>query len=295
MISVFHPSSLFCSSEEWRNPDFQDLFIEHLLEHVKQSREFNTKIAMSDDLSCYFWNNNPWNSSDNLSIKNMNLIYYKMQELFEMVNSPPDTICQIVPNIENRCSEKANLYWLILIHRLLHNEMKSLVIVGVNIEIESDSLDVFCNCHSEEIHDKYSIIKKPLDWYVKIDYMEKCPDKLDVFDENFKLTLKMCREQEFGLGQFKTKLDDIVFNEVFKNDFLGLRELNKKNRIIKSITKLLTLDHHEAGFDAGLREEIINGEFRIRISRGERIHYIEENGVKVFLKYYSSSEHDVGI
>ena len=294
LISLYHPSSLFCSSKDWMNPDFRDSYIDNLLKHLKKTREFEINIAMSQEFYDYFWENNPWSNSKIFSIRGMSLILHKMSERFEMLDSPPDTICQIVPDIENKYSEDAKRLWLILTHRLLFNNIKTLVIIGFDVEIEIDHLKVFCNCTHETTTNFYPIIKSHLDWYTKINYMEKCPENLDNWDNKFKLAIKMCREQEFGLGEFKTIPEDTVFTDEFKESFLDLQELSKRKRIIKSITKLLTLPHQEAGYDGGLREEMINGEFRIRISRGERIHYKEENGIKTFLKYYPSSKHDAG-
>ena len=294
LISIYHPTSLFCSSEDWMNPDFRDSYIENLLKHLQKTREFEINIAMSQEFLDCFWENHPWSNSKIFSIKNISIILSKMQERFEMVDSPPDTICQTVPDIENKYSEDANRLWLILTHRLLFNNIETLVIIGFDIETEIDSLKVFCNCTHEKTTNFYPIIKSHLDWYTKINYMEKCPENLDNWDKKFKLAIKMCREQEFGLGDFETIPEDTVFTDEFKESFLGLQELSKRKRIIKSITKLLTLTHQEAGRDGGLLEEMVHGEFRIRISQGERIHYKEENGTKTFLKYYPSSKHDAG-
>ncbi|NOR49158.1 MAG: hypothetical protein GQ533_14145 [Methanosarcinaceae archaeon] len=291
MISIFHPSSLFCSSEEWKNPEFQDSYIENLLSHNQQIKDLKIDIAMSDEFFAYFWENNPWNCCDGPTRKWMNIILYKMQERFFMFNSPPDNICQIDPSIKNDLSEEVIRLWLILIHRLLFNKMQTLVVIGHNIESELDSINVFCDCDNGNTFDCYPIIKKNVDWYAKIEYMEKCPEQLDGWEDDFLLVIKMCYEQEFDFREFKRKLETIEFSSDFKKQFLELSN-SKRKRIIKSITKLLTLNHIEAANDNGLREEIIKGEFRIRITQGERIHYLERDGRTIFLKYYSSSKHD---
>lgn len=291
MISIFHPSSLFCSSEDWINRDFQDIFTNNLIEHLQRVREFKIKIAMSSDFESYFWANKPWNSSDDFYKKKLYDIYYRMQERFEFFTSPPETICQTEPNIQNEFSEEARRLWLILIHRLLFNKMETLVLIGATIIENMDSVEVFCNCDHERTRDRYTIIKKSQDWYVKIDYMEKCPENIDLWDEDFRLAIKMCREK-FNFADFRTKPEKISFSSNFKNCFLELQEIGKKDKIIKSITKLLTLDHQEARRDSGLQEELINGKFSIRVSQGDRIHYIENEGGKIFLEYFPASGHD---
>lgn len=189
LISIFHPSSLFCSPEEWINPNFQDIFTENLINHLQRVREFKIKVAMSNEFYNYFWENKPWNSGADYSKKRLNIILYRMEERFEILNPPPETECQIEPIIQNEFSEEARRSWLILIHRLLFNKMKTLVIIGAKIENEIDSVEVFCNCEHERTHDRYPIIKRYPDWYVKIDYMEKCPCNLDFWDEDFRLAL----------------------------------------------------------------------------------------------------------
>ncbi len=290
MISIFHPSSLFCTSEEWKDQEFQDSYIEYLLSHNQKITELKIDIAMSDEFFAYFWENKPWNSFDGSTRKWMNIILYKMQESFFFINPPPDNICQINPDIKNDFSEEVIRLWYILIHRLLFNKMQALVVIGQNIENEIDSINVFCDCDHKNTFDCYPIIKKKVDWYTKIEYMEKCPVQLDGWEDDFSLAIKMCHEQEFYLGDFKRKPETLDFSSVFKKKFLELPS-DKRKKIIKTISKLLTLNHEEAAH-GGLKEENINGEYRIRITQVERIHYIERDGRTIFLEYYSPSEHN---
>lgn len=292
LISAFHPSLIFCTEDvQWDSQEFQDALIGNLLSHMDRMEELKIKIAWSDEFINYFWQNAPWRGDVYHENYLTEIIYHKMANSFETIKPPPYTECQINPDIQNDFSEEIRNAWLILIHRLLHNQKKTFVVIGLNTGIGIGSIEVFCTCEDEH-RDDYTIVKKPSEWYAKIDYMKKCPDTLDCRDEDFRLAIKMCREQELTLREFKTMPGDIEFSTNFKNSFLDLQGNGKRKRIIKRITKLLTLNHKEAGCDGGLQEELIRGEYRIRISRGERVHYKEHEGKKTFLEYYTSSKHN---
>lgn len=296
MISAFHPSLIFCiSDKQWKNKKFQDSFIGNLLSHLDKMEELNINIAWSWEFYNCFWQNSPWLGDDYYENYLMDYLYQTMAELFEIINPPPIVECQTNPDIQTDFRKEIRLSWLTLIHRLLHNKRNTFVIIGLNIEKEIDSLSVFCNCDLGPISETYLVIKNPSEWYIKLDYMEKCPNSLDYWEEDFKVAIKMCHEQEFKMREFKARPEDIEFSDNFKESFLDLQEQGKRKRIIKKITELLTLNHQEAGRDSGLQEEYIHGEYRIRISRGERVHYRETENKKIFLEYYSSSRHDASL
>lgn len=289
MISIFHPSLIFCTQTNWSNPNFRGTFINNLFSHLDQIENLKIKVAWSNEFFNYFWQNSPWTDSyyENYIVE---IIYPKLNNLFEFISSPCNIECEMDTNILNDFSEEIQREWLIIIHRLLHIQTKTFVVIGLDLNVQNNSITVFCNCDGY-MEECFSIINDPSDWYIKVDYMEKCPCELDGWDDNFKIAVQLCREQEYNFRDFKTKLEDINFSNNFKGNFLDLDE-SKRKRIIKSITKLLTFTHPEAGRDGGLQEEVINGRFRIRISQGERVHYEENEGKKLFLDYTPSSRHD---
>lgn len=289
MISSFHPTSLFCTYEEWAELDFQDEFILNLTNHFSIIDSLHIDFALSSDFFMYIWENSPW-KNDMYNYDKLIGIFTKLNSCSNLFDPPPNDECKISPKIKNGLSVDLNKYWLVLIHCLLHKQMETIVIIGQNVDEKMNSINVSCDCGSLGL--EYLVIADPSDWKTKIDYFKFCPDTLDNWDDKFKRAIELCREQEFKSNPFKTTLTDINFSTSFKKDFLGIHDTNKKRKLIKKITKLLTLSHSEAGRDGGLYEEIIHEEYSVRISEGERIHYKETENIKTFLRYYPASDHD---
>lgn len=215
-----------------------------------------------------------------------------MEKLWEYFDQIPESECETSVKIKGNYLPSIEKPWLVLVHNLLHRSEKTFVVVGLNVESNIDKITFLCSCSSSSYNKEFPVINKPSEWVLKIDYMDICPKTLDEWDPCFKLSLEICCNKDFCSKSFKTCLENIDFSKSFKTDFLNLQEEKVKKRIIKSITKLLTLNHQEAGSDGGLQEELINGEYRIRISQGSRVHYSEIEGRKIFLKYIPASKHD---
>jgi hypothetical protein len=181
-------------------------------------------------------------------------------------------------------------YWLTLLHRILHSRQDAVVPVKSGLSSD-DSIHCSCDCAPNGNSGIYLILANSNEWFTKIDYMNMCPSNIEEWDLQIKTTLQMCCKQEFQSNTFKIPLENIVFNRNFISTFLNSNHILQK-RVIRTITKLLTLTHSEAGSDAGLREENIKGVYRVRVSRGKRIHYVEERGLKKFISLDTESKHD---
>ncbi|WP_440956170.1 hypothetical protein ACSAZK_04290 [Methanosarcina sp. Mfa9] len=295
MISAFHPSVLLCSPDNWKDEIFQDDFIQNLLQHLDLIKELKMNIAWCDEILNFLWSELPWRE-DYYNEDKLTEIFYEIANCNCTFMAPPDNECNTDPYFELSYSNEINQCWIVLIHRLLHEQKEVFVVTGLEIETEIDSIHVFCDCNPQSYENTYFVINHPFEWYKKIDYMKLCPTSLDNWDEFFLLTLKSCYEKEFSSRSLIIKLDDLEFSSGFKRTFKNIGDEKVKQRIIRTITQRLTYTNSEAGFHSGLRDEPIKGkvgERSIRISEGERIHYKKEEGKVLFLKYYSNSKHDI--
>lgn len=289
LISVFHPSLIFCSKINWENPQFRRDFMKNLLSHLDKIEELELKLAWSNEFLSYFMQNSPWKDSfyeNDLC----DVLYPSLSKFFEIIPQSCKIECNVNPYILNDVSDEVRREWLILIHHLLHIQIKTFVVIGLDYNVQYDSITVSCNCDGNRAEDTYSIIKSPSEWFIKIDYMYKCPSCSDGWEDNFKIAIRLCHEQGHKFKDYKTKLENIDFSNNFKTRFLEL-DTSKRKHIIQTIEKLLTLTHAEAGNDGGLREKNINGIYEIRISRGDRIFYNENEGKKIFINYIPASRH----
>ncbi len=292
MISTFHPCLLFCDPSSWKNEEYKDSFISNLTDHIEFIIKSNIKVAWSNDFLCLFWTNSPWMGDSHYEPKLIQYIYPKMEKLWKNIDQFSEDECKTNLKIKGNYSNSIEKTWLVLVHNLLHYSEKTFVVVGPDIESHFDRVSFFCNCPSSSYNKEFPVINEPPEWFLKIDYMDICPKTLNEWDTCFKLSLEMCWNKDFCSKNLKTSLESIDFSKTFKTDFLNLKEKKTKKRIIKSITKLLTLNHQEAGLDGGLQEEFIDGEYRIRISQGSRVHYSEIEDRKIFLSYIPASKHD---
>ena len=292
MISTFHPSVLFCDPSMWCNEEYKDEFISNLTEHIDFIIKSNMKVAWSTNFLCLFWKYSPWVDDYYYEPKLTIYMYPKMEKLWDYLDDFPENECEMKVRIEGNYFHKLEKSWLVLVHKILHLNEKTFVVIGVNVENKIETMVFFCNCSPSSCNEEFPVINRPSEWFSKIDYMDICPKKLNEWGLQFKLALEMCCKKDFNPKSFKTPLENVDFDNNFKETFLSLQNEGIKRRIIKSITKLLTLNHNEAGLDGGLQEELLNKEFRIRISEGSRIHYTEIGSKKIFLKYITASKHD---
>jgi len=293
LVSIFHPSSLFCSNNEWNDQEFQDLFMHALLKHIETINKLGIKVAWSWEFFNCFWNEVPWFKDvyyKNYLLESIYDVLYNASYFYE---SPPENRCQCdTSHLDYELSDQINESWFVLLHRILHNDREAFIVIGINLATDKNSISIECNCTPENFNKEYHLIKDPSQWHLKINYMDICPTKLDNWDYKFKLALFICKSQRFGSKEIKHPLNKIEFDSKFKKDFIDVNQEKEKERILIKIAKLLTLNHFEAANDTSIREEKIKEVYRIRISQAARIHYYEDSDKKIFLRYYPSSKHD---
>lgn len=291
LISVFHPNLLFCNLSDWDDEIFQDSFISELLSHLDNIDFLGFRFGWSSELSCAFWEEAPWRGDSYYENLLLDVLYQQIVELEYFFESPPDGECQVKSDINLQLADTVHASWLTLIHRILHSQCNTLIPVKFGSS-NNESITCSCDCSSKCYSNEYLLVSNPDDWYTKVDFMDLCPSSVDNWYSKIKVAISLCHKQEFFSNEFKISIDNIKFKNKFISDFLDLNDAIYKRTIIRKLTKVLTLNHSEAALDGGLQEELIRGVYRLRISGGRRMHYVEELGIKTFISFNSTSGHD---
>lgn len=295
MISVFHPNILFCNKMEWDIEDFQDEFVQNLISHLDIIEEFDIKIAWSDEFYNLFWQKAPWIEDCYFKNYMIDYVFNRIENHMEIYTSPPDDPCSISqPFFLNNLNE-SKISFLILLHRLLFRDENVKIVVRKNTYNEIDKIEVYCDCISTNNRDNFILIKNEKCWFNSLNYLDKWPVSMNNWDKKFKQALSIYKKQKFPTKKYLIPIDNVEFTSNFKEKIIVVNNNSKKRTILKNIIKILILTHQEAGRDHSLREEKINDQFRFRISDSERIHYFDGSGKKIFLEYYTSGEHDIGL
>jgi len=288
----FHPNLLFCDSIKWeKNEEFRDYFVENLKNHLDIIYQLNIDIVWTDNFFNIFWSNSPWLKDQFYMHYLMDWIYQKIESQRVNLDSPPDDICKINPDVKlnfNCDYLVIKNEWLILLHRMIHNYSTGKII---NNDETKKEYSLSCNC-IKGIKLNYEIIQNPLDWFCVVGYWDYWPDNYDDFDIKFDLMISICYYQEFRDSGYKRKITNIEYGKEFKDNILVIDGITETKLIISSITKRICKDIGEAGRDSGLQEEKINDNlFRFRVSQGGRIHH-ELYALDIrLLNYYPPSSH----
>ncbi|MDD5260149.1 MAG: hypothetical protein PHD29_09315 [bacterium] len=297
MNTVFEPSLLFISENDWANPAIRDRFILHLLDNIKNIYEYSIcNVYWSQRYEELLWNHPqlpPWRVDRDWKIILIPQIYKYLSQLQLYVNDQDLLIdsCNVTPNMGCRHSRTEALeHFLQLIHLMrIRNEE---IFVSLGIENKEDYL-FSCKCHPEIL--KTIFIRNSLDWLKYIDLEEKLWGTLKD-SEKFNMAIEITSIKTFEKGKKDFKYQ-FMCSDKFRESIIEERE--HRGKILFSITKRLLLTEAEAVKDAGLQDESIKSQDntrRFRVTKSVRIHYIYSGeGKIIFTEYLPEGKHDEGL
>ncbi len=301
MNSIFDPSLLFISEEEWRDITKRDAFLEHFLNHLETiSRYSITKIYWTDileELLISHIYSPPWVSDANWGNQFFPILYNKFNPIKLIIDSDlPGDACQSNPLLScNHIKTEILEPFLELVHFLIDKNENIYFCLGFDKQkTNCSTYSFYCNCHDN--HLEPTIIFDSNDWFNYIDILSACwpqntqdPFKLRVAIEivlKNKL-YKQTTDLRYGYEPSESFIKDISEEE------------NYREHILYSLAKRLTFTQGEAVSDEGLSDEPVRGkkgERRFRVSGVCRIHYkYLKTGDLLLLNYYGEGKHDKGL
>lgn len=301
MNSIFEPSILFISEEEWRDPTKRDSFLEHFLKYLEVISSYSiTKVYWTDALEELLINHiysPPWVSDTNWRNQFFPILYNKFNPVKTLINSDLNwNACQSSPVLSCHSLKTEVLEcFLELAHTLIDKNERVYFCLSFDRPKKSNSTYIFsCNCHDNCLEP--IVIFDSDDWFNHIDMLSVCwPQN---FQDAFKLRVAI--EMVLKNKLFKQSEDlryDYEPSEAFIKDIS--KEPNYRDHILYSLAKRLTLTQGEAVSDEGLSDEPVRGkrgERRFRVSGVCRIHYkYAKTGDLLLLNYYGEGKHDKGL
>ncbi len=296
MNTVFEPSLLFISDEDWYDEEKQDAFLEHLLSHLDMIEEFDAaKIWWTDELQEVLVgspNMHPWFQSDqrNPLIVTIHRAFYNRLEY----SLGYDEVCEINPNLNvTYTNQSAQEQFLKLVHNLIDEKQHFNFCIGVqNALIPPNSYTFTCNCH--EINLMPNLLNSANDWLLYIDVSKFFPKTIEEFDVQFEKGMDLVKQK---LYSDKRYLFDFEFTKNFKKSVIARTKFQED--IFIAVVKKLILTSAEAG-SSDLHDEYIAQKkvYRIRVTQrpsSTRIQYKLNEGKIQFLQYYGEGEHDDGL
>lgn len=296
MHSVFEPSVLFISENDWKNEVHRDRFLNRLLDNLKAVDECQiTKIYWTSELECHLWNPPlmpPWRKDRDFKLQMVPIIYKNFSNKCVFLDgdnlSIAATASPLMSAIEG--GEEKLQSFLKLMHEIIHRSEEVCLCLGK----KNDALNevVFsCACSGSQIRPR--LIKSILDWLFIIDLERDFWPKSREDAGRFKRAIGIAIRRQFPN---KNCLYSYEFDDQFIDDLLGV--LNYKDRIIVRIAQRLVLTQQEAGRDGNLQDEAVRDVFRFRVTprpSSTRVHYLF-NGNKIrFLRYFDVGQHDDGL
>lgn len=299
MNTIFDPSLLFISKENWYNPEKRDDFLEHLQSHLENITDYHvTQIYWTDDLEEMIWNHPqlpPWRKDRDWSLKIVPMIYElfsKCRVILEDIEA--DTNCSVTPPLREICNGEIHEPFIHLLHFIVKLQENVFFAVGTDNRLKNDEKYVFesnsANQKSEPV-----LINNSDDWLKYIDIME---------------CLWPCSMTKHEISKLRTAINIIAKKEldeafVYEFDFSKsfLKEIMKENKyrreILYRIAKRLSLHQKAASSDKSLNDEPVKAQKeirRFRVSASNRIHYRYLKAKNItFLNYYGEGKHDKGL
>jgi hypothetical protein len=301
MSTIFEPSILFISEDEWRNNEKRDAFLEHLLGHLEKISNYCiTNIYWTDALEELLLNHAyspPWISNTNWRNQFFPILYKQFNPVKHIIQSefygnacqsdPPLLCSHAMPEVSDRFLE--------LVHLLIDLKKEVYLCLGFDkSKIDCSSYCFTCKCHANRLEP--TIIADPMNWFDHIDVMAlDWPQNINDIDK-LELAIEITLRKRLS-KQKSDLLYTYEFSESFINDIS--EESNYRESILYSLAKKLTLTQEKAIVDEGLKDESVKGkrdERRFRVSRDCRIHYKNLGSRSLlFLNYYGEGKHDKGL
>lgn len=297
---IFDPSILFISETAWRDPAKRDAFLERFIHYLDIIDTYTEgKIFWTDALEELLTNHiyaPLWVSDSNWSNQFFPILYRRFNPLKVLLSEASDASeCQsepvfLRPDLSAEVLEK----FLQLVHRVMLENNRAYLCMGVDDDTSCSAYRFFCQCHENQLNP--TVIANPEDLFQYVDISQACWP--DTYQDAFKLNTAI----EMTL---KTKLmkgvENLCYGYGFSDSFIDDISIERAYRssILYSVAKRLTLTQGEAVSDRGLRDEPVRGkpdERRFRVSKSCRIHYqYLDTGKLLLLRYYSAGEHEKGL
>ncbi len=298
MNVIFEPSLLFISDENWKDEEKQDLFLEHLINHLEMIDRFDIcKVWWTDELQTILIGNpnmHPWYGSD---LRNP-IIVAISQKFYNRVDiiSEADTECQVNPNlIITYTNQFANDHFLKLVHTLIEDGYNFYLCVGIENRLTSpNQYSFFCKCHQNTLNP--ILINSATNWFLYLDTISKkyFPTSIEDFDDKFKKAIEITVNCNFVNSVI---LYEYSFETEFKKSVVNTER--NQTEILKNIAKRLTLTTPQAQADGSLQDKAYKGKQkkdlrRMRITQGTRVDYklFESEKIIIFVKYFDEGDYD---
>ncbi len=290
--TVFEPSILWISENEWNDSKIRDDFIDHLLNNLGFIHDYKiTKIYWTESLEESLWTSQlpPWRLDRDWRLKIVPQLNRLFSKNIEYINDMENT-CEVEPNL--CCSfNKDDIInnFLKLMHRVIINRQEIYLCLG--LENQKDTYNFYCKCHNLKC--KPQLIKRASEWFSYVDLLK------DYWPRDIKDTY-LLKEAISIYGRVNFNNDNYKYVYEFSDHFMKdiINTCHQKDRILYSICKRLLHNQKFASQNQGLRDEKVKGkdERRFRITDEKRIHYkYIEQGKIFFLRYYKDGEHDDGL
>jgi len=304
MNTVFDPSILFISEEDWQNPEKRDFFLEHLLAHLENITEHHiTQIYWTDELEELLWTHPqlpPWRLDRDWQLKIVPILYdlfAKCRIILEDLEE--ESLCTMQPPLKTRYDVgEIHDSFLKLMHFLLALEENVYFCVGIDNQLSGDKSYEF-HSDTHEFILRPVLINKPDEWFKEIDILGNYWPSAYNDDEvaKLKVALEIMARVELG----KSATDEFLYKYELTHTFVRsiIRGRPRAKEILYSMAKRLMLHQKAASSDKGLKDEPLRGQSnvrRFRVTGANRIHYSYSGAKKIeFLNYYREGEHDKGL
>lgn len=286
MNCILEPSVFTINEAEWNIQKKRDEFLQFLLDVMffcEIHEEF--KILWSDELEELLWSDPsppPWRQD---KIIRNSLVPVILKKFYTNVKNliPDHSFSTCVYKDDLIIDEKFKDAFKNLSCHSIQKKINFNLICGLP-QIKRDTTDFICESPREIVSIKSLKIFELQEFYISTIWPKNNFD----FDPFIKLI------EHLTINSILYKFN--LTNE-FKRDLLNVEELRFRIKIIDTICHRLKISSTEAR-SSPLYEEKINEEFRIRVTprpTSTRIHFIIQDGLITFKRFYPHGSHDDGL
>ncbi|HDX8356084.1 TPA: hypothetical protein RQM97_004122 [Aeromonas dhakensis] len=287
-ISIFDPSIICIDEHSWVIEEERDSFLDNLLSSINILDEYKySKLAWTYDIDDEIWSSPqtpPWRNDAVYSNTITPILYKKLPRIKEYIDCNQQEICLITPPLY---TPNVRIY----------NEIRKIISSTIDTNTvlfhagpKNTPFSKFKIECGEYIPLTIPYIDSPSNYFKLINVEQHFWPKNHSDKNSLKMAIEISWHAEFN---YSTPCPEFDMSDAFVKKLSQVR--NDKKRILKTITKRLSLSSQEARLDGSLQEELIDKEFRIRVSLEKRIHLIIKNKKITFMMFYDSGEHDDGL
>lgn len=288
MNFVFDPYVVHIDELSWQDDTKKDEFLKHFLDSLSFMESCKDAVVFwSIQLESLLWENPsppPWRQQIDIRNALVPIVYRKFQAVknYTDIDSLYEN-CLFVPALIE--SERYSSSFKELCGTLVAQDKDFSMILGVNQSVPVNSeFSISCSAPEKSYMFKGNNILS--NWLNNIDFVNHIWPQSVKDHDNFEAMVAMCVDGE--TSRYKVK-----FTTPFIRSILSIN-IRYKMALLSAIKQRVVMTRDEA-VSSPLREEVVNGEVRIRITprpTSTRAHFTFQNDCIEFQQFYGEGEHD---